>query len=68
MTDSGLNVTEREERKKRRWALEGKARAQPCPDCGAGPGEVCVANGLGEPAASMHKVRIRLASYRPVTS
>ncbi|HWY91082.1 MAG TPA: hypothetical protein VNY31_10460 [Solirubrobacteraceae bacterium] len=66
MTHSGESVREGSTKKERKRQLEAKALGVLCLKCGAPPGEICVTNGLGEPAASMHRVRIRHASYKPV--
>ena len=62
------SAMERKEKSERRRALEAGALKVRCPACGAMPNEICVANELGEPVASMHKVRIRLSTYAPVPS
>lgn len=52
------------EKEKRRAALERKAWKQPCPTCGAKPGEGCWSP--DRIRVGIHTARIRMASYKPV--
>lgn len=53
-------------KEKRRAKLEALAFKQPCPKCGAKPGEGCMTD--TRMRTMTHKARIRQAAYLPVPS